>query len=231
MKEKDKQVAFFDFCETLVNFQTADAFVDFVRESNGNSCMKFLNSFLNVLKSVKIIAVLNKLFSNTSLEKRLKLLQLRRLGYEELNFMAGLFYQNLIRPNLIGPLITELQRLRQHGYEVCLVSAGYSIYLKYFAEEYQIKHLISNEVKFSQHRNYCLGTILGRDCIHSEKVKRIETYYENQNIDFNKCISYSDSISDLPMLLLTGEGVVVSRGASQAWCNQYKLKEIVWDSI
>jgi HAD superfamily phosphoserine phosphatase-like hydrolase len=221
-------MAFFYFCETLVSFQTADAFVDYVRKEDGNLYMRFLNLVLLVLSKARVVALFNKFFPGSSFSKKVKLLQLRGFGIEKLNILPYDYYKKMIIPELIEPVIGEMKRLSLQDYDIYLVSAGYSIYLKYFAEDYHIEHLISTEIAFNPYSNKCLGTISGSDCIHLEKVNRLKSYLISQNINYRESISYSDSISDLPLLLMTGNGVVVSKGNSQPWRQKYKLTEIIW---
>ena len=224
-----KKLAFFDFCDTFVSFQTADAFVDYVRRKNGTLYMKYLNIFLLTLKKIRIIAFFNKFFPKAIFEKKIKLLQLRGFTFKKLNSLASMYYKDMIKPKLIKQVIAEMQRLKKQDYEICLVSAAYSIYLKYFAEEYKIKHIISTEIDFNNTNKRCRGIISGKDCIHIEKVKRIDAYFAEHKVNYNVCISYTDSITDLPLLLLTGKGVVVSHNYPQLWINKYKFKEIIWN--
>ena len=225
---KMKKLALFDFCETLISFQTADVFVDYVRQKEGNLYMKFLNTFLVALRKAKVIAILNKLFPYSGISKRIKLLQLKGFTNVRLDSLAESYYQDLIKPNLIAPITKEMNRLIGKNYEVCIVSAGYSLYLKYFTEDYNIKHLIATEIEFDKIGTRCLGRISGKDCIHNQKINRINSYFNGQKIDYKKSISYSDSITDLPLLSMTGQGVVVSRTRSQSWSHLYKFKEIIW---
>lgn len=223
------KLAFFDFCDTLVSFQTADAFVDYVRKMEGNSCMRYLEFILIILRKIWILPVLNKFFPDAAIGKKIKLFQLRGFTYEKLNNLASSYYKEIIKPNFIKPVVAEMQKHAQQDYEICLVSAAYSIYLKYFAEEYQIKHIISTEILFDQTSNRCHGTISGKDCISAEKINRMKDYFVGENVNYKDCVSYSDSKSDLPMLLLTGTAVVVSRANSQSWSHQNKFKEIIWN--
>ena len=229
MKGITKKFAFFDFCDTLVGFQTADAFVDYVRLKNGNSHMRMIESFLEILHKSRIITVLNKLVPRLEVAKRIKLYQLKGFGIHELNTLSESFYSEMVKPGLIDIVLKDMKRLADDDYEICLVSAGYSIYLKYFADEYQIKHLISTEIAFNQEGNTCLGTISGRDCIRREKVSRLKSYLEDQNVNYKESISYSDNITDLPLLLMAGKGVVISKGSSQPWRHKYNFKEIIWN--
>jgi HAD superfamily hydrolase (TIGR01490 family) len=223
-----KNLALFDFCETLVSFQTADAFVDFVRSIDGNFFMKLLNAVSIGLQKTRITLILNKFFPDVSLEKKLKLFQLRGFTYNRLNNLSEQYYREMIKPNLIDVMVDEMKVLAEQNYEICIVSAGYSIYLKYFVEEYHIKHLISSEIAFSKSGTLCRGIISGRDCISKEKVNRVMKFFNGQDINFNESIAYSDSIKDLPILLLAGKGVVVSKANSQKWFNKYQFREIIW---
>jgi HAD superfamily hydrolase (TIGR01490 family) len=221
--------AFFDFCETLVSFQTADAFVDYVRRKKGSVYMRFLDLLLILMCKLRIITVLNKVFPGWSCFKRIKLLQLRNLSFEILDREAELYYNDLIKPNIIQPVVEEMINLAGAGCEICLVSAGYSIYLKYFAREYNIQHIISTEISFNRQDKRCHGTISGTDCRGSGKVKRIKDYFKNMGINISDTISFSDSLSDLPMLLLTNKAVVVSKLRSQPWALQHGFREIIWN--
>jgi HAD superfamily hydrolase (TIGR01490 family) len=224
-----QKLAFFDFCDTLVNFQTADAFVDFVRQNKGGICMKFLNIIEVILTRLRIIPLLNKVFPEKSLSKRIKLAQIRNMQYEILDLQAALFYAEIIKPNLILLVMAEMEKLAKQDYEICLVSAGYSIYIKYFAAEYHIQHFLTTEIAFDKSGKLCLGTFSGKDCIGNEKVKRIKSYFEGKNINFKESYAFSDSKTDLAMLLLAGNAVVVSRGESQFWSIQNNFEEIIWN--
>ena len=223
-----KKLALFDFCETLVNFQTADAFIDYVRQNESNLYMRFLNTILIALSKAKVIAFLNKLFPHSGISKRIKLLQLRGFTFNKLDKLAKLYYREVIKPNLIDTLVSKMKECTQQDYEVSIVSAGYSLYLKFFTKDFNIKHLIATELEFDKTGKRCLGTISGKDCFHAEKINRINAYFNGQKIDYKRSVSYSDSRADLPLLKMTGQGVVISRNRSQVWSNLYKFKEIIW---
>lgn len=223
-----KKIAFFDFCNTLVSFQTADPFIDYVRKLNGNYYMRFLEFILQILIKSRIIAIFNKFMPDFLIEKKLKLIQLRGMTHEKLDFLARSYYKDMIKPNMIESIITELKILENQGYEICIVSAGYSIYLKYFIQDFQIRHIISTEIEFNEETKKCSGFIKGRDCTGHQKKISIYSYFPLNEINFKDCISFSDSIGDLPMLLLTGKAVVVSRSFPQSWAHRYKFKEIIW---
>ncbi|MCU4173867.1 HAD-IB family hydrolase [Carboxylicivirga sp. N1Y90] len=222
------KIAYFDFCETLANFQTADAFVDFVRKKSNKSSMRFLNFSLLVLLKLRFNLFLNKFFPNAGVIKKFKLMQLKGVSSDTLNEYAKEYYLTQIKPNLISKVLDELLDLQKKDYNIIVVSAGYAVYLKYFTQEYSIKHLIATELAFSSDGKKCLGKMLGKDCIYTEKVKRIEAYFGNEDLDYSDSISYSDSPSDLPMMRLTEKAVVVSESMSQNWSKENNFQEIIW---
>lgn len=218
------KVALFDFCETLVNFQTADAYVDFVREKIQDKRMLRIERLHNCLTRIKIIQCIELISRyRYSINKRIKLWQLRGLQLETLQELAKDYYLKKIKPNFIPDLLDRLIELKNEGYIVLLVSGGYDIYLCYFVEEYSLAGLISTRIGFKN--NICTGKFDGFDCLRDGKTILLNSYYSDKP---TYSIAFSDSITDLPFLKWVDEGFVVSRNKSQKWANEYQLNEIIW---
>lgn len=218
------KVALFDFCETIANFQTADAYVDFVREKLNDSRMCRLERLQNKLRKYKIIQLLDKITRyKHSINKRVKLWQLKGHNIVELQDLAREYYKERIRPNFIPEIIDKLNEFKRSGYNIFLVSGGYDIYLQYFAEEYALSGVISTRIGFND--GLCTGEIDGIDCLGNDKIKLLDQYF---GLKPNYSIAFSDSISDLPFLKWADEGFVVSRQEHQAWSTNNNIKEIIW---
>ena len=217
------KVALFDFCETLANFQTADAYVDYVRNHCGKLSVKFYKLIHTILAKTRIICLLSILFPKRSINKRIYALQLSGFSLYDLDIMGKEYYENVVRPNLIYEVIKELKRLQERKYRIILVSGGYCFYLKYFAIEYGIAEndIICTSFAFSNGK--CTGTFHGKDCLFEEKVKRLDVKIKKYQ---NDSVAFSDSLSDLPMLEWAGEGVVVRKRNKKKWNSKYK--EILW---
>lgn len=221
--ERDK-IAFFDFCETLANFQTADAFVDFVRKKSNRKRMQLLENLQKVFKSTRIIYIIQILIKKRyPVNKCLKLYQLKGFSISEIDSYAKDYYYSVVKPNLIPRLIQELLQLKSEGWKIVLVSGGYDVYLHEFAKDYGVDDVISTSISF--HNGVCTGRMNGPDCLGVNKVVLLDKLYKRDNI-ISK--SFSDSISDIPFLRWTDESYVVSRSKSQTWADQYKFKEIIW---
>ena len=217
------KVALFDFCETLTDFQTADAFVDFVRQQSGSKRMQRMESLQEVLIKTKVIRVLSVLFPGRSINKRIKLFQLKGFTKEQLENYAKHYYIERIKPHFIKPVNEKLRSLQKDGYKVGLVSGGYGIYLRYFVEEFNLDFCISSNVEICN--GSCTGRLDGLDCLNQNKICLLEKYFPSAPIE---SIAFSDSRSDLPLLLWVKRGVVISRDKHQNWIDNYKLEEIIW---
>lgn len=218
-----KKVALFDFCETLVDFQTADAFVDFTRNRYGTWWMCLLHYFHILGYKTKVIHLISSAFPDKSINKRIILYQLKGLKREIVYKSAKEFYYERIKPHFISVMINEFKKQCQECQAVYIVSGGYDVYLQYFIEDFCIskQNLICTEIKFKN--DICCGTIEGADCIRHEKVRRLESLSLKKK---RYTIAYSDSQSDLPFLNWADVAYVVRNKKKNNW--NFKYKEIIW---
>ena len=82
-----KILVIFDFCETLVNFQTADHFVNYIFKKKPNLfgiCVEILRK---ILKSFRL--------GSGALNKRLQLLKLKNLDYCYISFFAKQYFEEI----------------------------------------------------------------------------------------------------------------------------------------
>lgn len=224
MPDKEK-VVLFDFCETLVNFQTADAFVDYIRLESNYKRMKIKENFRIFLVNTRLLYVFARIFPRSSINKRIKLWQLKGMDNSIIEHYAESYYNNIVKSNLIVNMIDILHDYQKKGWTVFIVSGGYEIYLKYFCIENAIplKNLIS--VKIKTKGNTCLGCFDGGDRLWDKTTKLDEIL--NRKMIYS--VAYSDSITDLPLLKWANKGVVVRRKDKKRWFNNYNFEEIIWE--
>lgn len=216
--------ALFDFCETLVNIQTANAFVKYVRIKHPTLWASLLNAFYVFLVRVRFWNFTYRLFPKQSIDKRFYLLQLKGISLDILEKVAFDFYNEIIKSHFIDKVLDELKSRQKNGYKIAIISGGYDLYLKYFCHEYKVDNLICSNIGFDYYKR-CLGAIEGKDCMYDEKVIKI---LNTPKINLVNSIAYSDSITDLPFLNLATEAVVISHLQSQSWVRKYNFKEIIW---
>ena len=63
--------------------------------------------------------------------------------------------------------------------------------------------------------------------MHAAKIDKIKNIIDLSNINLEQSVAYSDSITDLPLLTIVKNGVVVSKKHSQNWVVSNNLKEII----
>lgn len=217
------KVALFDFCETIANFQTADAYVRYV-QSHSVPTNTGIRLLYNILNQSRILGVVRRLKPKGSVDKRFILKQMKGRTYEEMDRLAEDYYNNMIKPNMIEPVVTELRRLQSEEYGIYIISAGYDIYLKYFVQDFKVDGLLSTKVEFKD--GVCTGRFDGQDCMFDFKIDYINSMIKG---DHSQWLAFSDSITDLPMLELVGNPVVISRGKSQTWAEKKGFKQIIWN--
>lgn len=223
MQNKDK-VALFDFCETIANFQTADAYVRYV-QGHSAPTNKGVRMLYNILNKSRVLGVVRRLKPKGSIDKRFILKQMKGRTFDEMDRLAKEYYQNKIKPNMIAPVVAELKRLQSEGYSCYVISAGYDIYLKYFCEDFRIDGLLSTKVEFKD--GICTGKFDGQDCMFEYKIDYINSAIQG---DRRQWFAFSDSVTDLPMLELVGNPVVISCGKSQKWAEKRNIKQIIWNN-
>jgi len=221
------KVALFDFCETLVSFQTADEYVHYCRHKLNSRWMSGINFIHQALTKIYAIRTLSKIFPHASINKRLVLFQLYGIPYEVLDQLALTYYNERIKPHIIQPILAELIEKREQGYKIWILSGGYDIYIKYFVCEYNLEGFVSSQIGFSN-RNICSGRMSGLDCLWGNKIYLFTKCIPENDVDLSQSYAYSDSKTDLPMLKWVDKGVVVSKETSQEWAKKNNLTEIIW---
>lgn len=150
--------------------------------------------------------------------------QLKGIKQDVLDQYAKRYYEDVVKNNLIQPVINEMLRLKNEGWLIVIASGGYESYLKYFCKEYSIplKYLISVRIKFK--KGICQGVFDGGDRLW-DKPEKMSLLFNRGSIE---SIAFSDSVSDLPLLQWANHGVIVRRNDKEQWSNNYDFKEIVW---
>lgn len=216
--------ALFDFCETLVNFQTADAFVDFVCSHSPRLFTSYIGLALRILNKMKVFSLLDRICGNELyLLKRCKLWLLKGYTQKEIENCSNLYYETLIKPNFIQPMVERLSNLKHNGYRILIVSGGYSLYIKHFANQFGVDGVVANEIRFKN--GICCGSLDGINCMNNNKPILLNSYFQTRPA---YSIAYSDSITDLPFLRWADKGVVVSKKTHQTWSEINGFSEIVW---
>lgn len=205
-------LAIFDFCETLVNFQTADRFCRFVLEKKSKTRILKLDLYFSQLK---VYAFCSKL-GFKSFQKRFLLSGLKGLNATEMHQISQLYLTEMIEPALNTNVYAIFKNHLANGDDVVINSGGYEPYLKIFADQHKVKKLYAT--KLEMNRDQCTGKIDGMDCLGVEKVIRMQKDGV-LNQSYNNVFVYSDSITDLPIFnIATTKYAVIKNKKIPEWC-------------
>ncbi len=209
-------LAIFDFCDTLVSFQSADAFTNFVISKEGGVKNLIVSAVNKTFSTFRIYSVFKKLDVFQNLQKRILLSCLNGITKNRLNNLAEEFEENVVQNNLNKELINLLKEHISNGDKVIINSGGYEPYLNFFAKRMGISSVYSTQIEFID--GICTGKILGKDCLYDEKVTRMK----KDGIDFNQfkeVFVYSDSVTDMPLFNIATQKIAVIKGeVIPKWC-------------
>lgn len=218
----------FDFCETIVDIQSGDFFIDYLLENGylrrslkGVKLVKYIFQFL---KKTKIMSLLYRVYPKSTLwEKNYRISVLQGTDSRELNSAISEF-NKILKSHIIQETWEVLIDSINKNKKVIILSAGYGIYLRDFFKELSEVIIIASELEINNH--IFTGKLNGKDCFGSEKITKLS---KQINIDDLRPIRvFSDSITDLPILELGDEAVVVSKGTVQTWAVENGFNSIVY---
>lgn len=210
----------FDFCGTVVDFQTANAFVNYVCSKKGIE-KKGLDRFRIFIQKTRLGLLLSLIGIHAS--KWLTAWKIRGVSEAEINALAKSYYEEVVRPRFIKETLDLIKELRGGGEtRFILLSAGYEQYLKYFAREFHFDYLIAG--RLSSKRGVMDGRIKD-DCLGRVKLKRLSKVIPIKTSEIVAAVS--DDYSDLPILQLAKRKIVISQGRHQKWVTD-DMEEIIY---
>ncbi len=127
----------------------------------------------------------------------------------EMDEIARGFFRDVQKKHFFLEGVEELHRLREQGVMTVIVSASSDVYMRVLPEFLPVDHVLSTICEV--HDGRYTGKV-GKNCKGEEKVRRIQTWLEEQDLSIDKARSsgYGDSPSDAPMLLLTASANLVN---------------------
>ena len=119
-----------------------------------------------------------------------------------------LWFKEMVLPIVAEKARIEVERRRREGYLLAILTGSSPYAAGPLGAELGIEHWISSTLEVAG------GTFTGRVeaplCFGEGKVSRARMFAARHDISLERSTFYSDSISDLPMLLAVGEPIVVN---------------------
>ena len=195
---KSVKCAFFDFDNTIAKGDTIFKLLVYTIKKHPLTIVRFL---LTILYGIGYIL---HLVSKEKLKETI-LFPLDLFNSEE----QKTFYQEKVVPSYYPHMVQELQKRKDEGYLVFLVTASSEAYMRFNELPIDILMGTQTEIIDGEYTSH----IVGKNCKDAHKVERINAYLEKNNlsIDYEHSYGYSDSTSDIPMLKLVKNRVRISK--------------------
>lgn len=218
MEDDMRRIAIFDFCETLVSFQTADAYLKYVLQKE--EIEEPALSGLSVLFNKLCFRVFN-----VGWNKHIFLKKLKGIKESSLEQYAFQFYYEKIKTALIKESVDLLVKLKKEGYYIVIASAGFGIYIKYFANDMNVDQYICSEIEFKNEK--ATGKLSGYDLIRRKKTRKLRSVFHMNSLRNCESVAVSDSKSDLPLLNYCKKAIVVCKKKPR-WLKK-GMEVLIWN--
>lgn len=130
------------------------------------------------------------------------------MSEDRLRLLAEDAFDAVIRPSLYPDARSLVQRCRDEGHDVVIVSGALDFLMKELAEYLGATHIIANRLEIKD--GYATGRLLRPVVAGPEKAKLIRDHARAHGHDLDHCFAYSDSYSDVPMLSVVGHPAAVN---------------------
>lgn len=150
-----------------------------------------------------------KVFSATDTKERF-LRFLKGKEEEEIKAIVKSFYREHLTNLLYEDGLKAIRSYKEKGYKIYLISASPEFYVNEFYNIEGVDKVIGT--KFKMEDGIFTPIVIGKNCKGEEKVRRLmeELKKDNIEVDFKNSCMFSDSLSDLPLLKLVGNGYLIN---------------------
>jgi len=119
----------------------------------------------------------------------------------------------------VAPLITqaarrEVERRRDQGHVLAVLSASTDYVTRPLAESLGIEHVLCTDLEVDASGSFTGEADL---CYGASKLARAERWATEQGVDLRRSCFYTDSVSDVPVLLAVGEPRVINPDPRLRW--------------
>lgn len=213
-----KILAIFDFCETLVDFQSLGRFLELAQTKNPaflkrhempKRKFRFLPRFIRRklgLYPVKMPEI-----------PRVHFEALRGFALQDAEKLAKDYTQNELLKRVNSRVIRKLEWHKAQGHEIYIVSGGLWLYIREFAKHFDIPqtHIVAIELESKD--GVLTGNMDGIHTMEHRKLYKLDDMVDLGEFDIQKSYFYSDCVSDIPLLSFVGNPVVIECGKDTRW--------------
>ena len=202
--EEKKTAAFFDVDGTIVSTTIVHYYVQF------RSCLlpSFVRPFWIAWFALKVVYYffLDKV-SRTRFN-RVFYRNYRGLNAEKVKQLADEQFETYVRSKLFPAAVDRIRDHQNRGDLVVLVTGSLDFIIQPLADYLQADAALT--VQLEETHGKFTGELTTPPLGETEKVRVIQTFVEQHNVDLGASYGYGDSRADLPMLQCVGNPIVVN---------------------
>jgi HAD superfamily hydrolase (TIGR01490 family) len=196
--------AFYDLDGTLVRTNLVHAFAFNARNQQG--VVRSLLKTAATLVSVPLFLAAD--FYNRRLFNDIFFVRYRGESQDRLRYLAQELFDTVLRPSIFPGAYELIDKSRQLGLRQVLVTGALDLTVEPLARHLKIDDYVTNRLEFVD--GYATGRLLPPVMAAATKASWMRIYAEKEKLNLSDCYSYSDSMSDLPMLSVVGHPTAVN---------------------
>lgn len=196
--------AFYDLDGTLVRTNLVHVLAYYARNQQGllSSAGKLVRTLAEVPLFLAVDVYSRRVF-NTVFFRRYK-------GEHEdrLRFLAREMFEEVLKPNIRPGSYELIQSSRRAGFKQILITGALDFAVEPVVEHLGLDDYVANRLEFSG--RIATGRLLPPVIASATKASWMRSYAEKHGLNLSDCHSYTDSMSDLPMLSVVGHPAAVN---------------------
>ncbi len=130
------------------------------------------------------------------------------MSEDRLVLLADEVFEKVLRPSLYDSALDLVQKSRDAGHEIVLVSGALDVVMKHFADYIGGATIIANRLEIKD--GIATGKLLAPVIAGPEKARVVRAHARANGYDLDECFAFSDSYSDVPMLSVVGHPAAVN---------------------
>jgi HAD superfamily hydrolase (TIGR01490 family) len=196
--------AFYDLDGTLCRTNLVHAYAYNARNQQG--LIPSLTRTLSTMLSVPLFLATD--FFDRRLFNDLFFRRYKGESEDRLRYLAEELFESVIKPEIYPGAYTLIAKSKQLGLRQVLVTGALDFTAVPLARHLGIEEMVTNHLEFVDGK--ATGRLLPPVMAAATKASWMRIYAEKEGLNLSDCYSYSDSLSDLPMLSVVGHPTAVN---------------------
>jgi HAD superfamily hydrolase (TIGR01490 family) len=127
---------------------------------------------------------------------------------DRLRFLSEELFENVIRPSIFPGAYELIDKSKRLGLRQVLVTGALDLTVLPLARHLGLDDWVTNRLEYVEGK--ATGRLLPPVMAAATKASWMRVYAEKEGLNLSDCYSYSDSMSDLPMLSVVGHPTAVN---------------------